>query len=47
MVDDAGHIGLSFSDLVDEAELLALLDGVREGTQKEGRVGLAAYGTEY
>ena len=43
VVDEAGHIGLSFSGLADEAELLALLEGVREGTQKEGRVGLAAW----
>lgn len=43
VVDDAGHIGLSFGGLADEAEPVALLEGVREGTQKEGRVGLAAW----
>ena len=43
VVDDPGHIGFSFSGLAGEAEPLALLEGVREGTQKEGRVGLAAW----
>lgn len=47
VVDDAGHIGLSFSGLVDEAGPLVLLEGVREGTQKEGSVGLAAWKSEY
>ena len=37
--DDAGHIGASFEGF---AGPFPFVDGVRDGTQKEGRVGLAA-----
>ena len=37
--DDAGHIGASFGGFVGP---FPFVEGVREGTQKEGRVCLAA-----
>lgn len=38
--EDAGHTGDRFTAL---ADTLPFVEGVREGTQKEGRVCLAAY----
>lgn len=39
---DEGHIGESLEALSVEALTLTLEEGVREGTQKDGRVGLEA-----
>lgn len=41
-VDEEGHIGESLEALSVEALTLTLEEGVREGTQKDGRVGLEA-----
>lgn len=40
MVDEEGHNGEILEALGVEALTLALEEGVREGTQNEGRVGL-------
>lgn len=39
-VDEDGHVGESLEALSVEVLTLTLEEGVREGTQKEGRVGL-------
>lgn len=42
LVDEEGHNGESLEALTFEVLTLTLEEGVREGTQKEGRMGLEA-----